>query len=173
MNTTRHAIERSIELINHNDYLSAARLLLAAGYDPDVHNLLGVCLMRLGEFEQAVQVYRQLVLMPGSVLERPDINEVYKRNFATALLLKGFPSGALEVLAAMQDSYSLRAVQIRAAIVKWEKSLSLLRWLDWKINAIEPPCCKVAIDFEPGEIELDTAQLRPDGSARPDVGLAA
>ncbi len=127
----------------------------------------------MGEYEQAVQVYRQFVLLPNSVVERPNISDACKRNFATALLLKGLPSGALEVLAGMHDMYNLRAVQIRAAILKWEKTLSLFRWLDWKLNFVEPPNCKVPIDFEAGEIEFDTMQVRPDRPARSDVRLAA
>ena len=173
MNMTIHIIERSIELMRQGEYRAAAGLLRAAGYDPEVRNLLGVCLIRLGEYEQAVQVYRQFVLLPNSVLERPNMSDANKRNFATALLLKGLPSGALEVLSGMPDMYNLRAVQIRAAILKWEKSLSFLRWLDWKFNFVEPRNCKIPIDFEPGEIEFDTTQVRPDRPARSDVRLAA
>lgn len=170
---TNPAILRAAEFIKKGDYRRASALLVAAGRDLQVRNTLGVCLMRLGEFEQAVQVYRQLVLMPGSVTERAEISDVYKRNFATALLLRGFPSGALEVLASMHDSESLMSARIRASIKQWERSLSFFRWLDWKLNRIEPPNCRVPIDFDPGELDFDVVMPRPDQPVRRNINLAA
>lgn len=170
---SERAIERSLELIADGDYRAAIGILQAAGRDPGVRDLLGVCLMRSGEVEQAVALYRQFVLHPNSVLERPEVSDVCKRNFATALLMKGLPSGALEVLASMHDSESLRSVQIRAAIVNWERTLSFFRRLDWKLNCVEPPNCRVPIDFEPGEIEYANHRVRPDGPLHPELRLAA
>ena len=171
---TQTVLQRSGEFIQQRDYVSAAELLRSAGHDLQVRNLLGICLMRIGEYEQAVQVFRQVVLAPGGIQLRTDIDNCWKRNFATALLLKGLPSGALEVLAEIPDDVdSLRTAQIRSAIVKWEKTLSLFRWLDWKLNKIEPRNCRVPIDFEPGELDFDGVLPRPNLPSRSNISLAA
>ncbi|QEG38430.1 hypothetical protein UC8_03870 [Roseimaritima ulvae] len=63
-----------------------------------------------------------------------------------------FFTGALEVLAFCSDHSAPRAQEIHAAIKRWEQSLSWFRRWDWKLNRIEPPQCRVAIDFEAGEV---------------------
>ncbi len=160
------ALVRVSNLIRRRDYQAAAELLRSAGREPSVRNTLGVCLLRLGHVEEALSVYRQFVLQPGSVTERADVSNVCKRNFAMALLMKGSPSGALDVITETRDPDHPMAVRIRTAIKSWEKSLSLLRRIDWKLNRIEPPRCQVPIDFEPGEFEFefetDTFQRRTD-----------
>ncbi len=166
-------LERAIALVDKADYRTAAELLCVCGDDPFIRNLLGVCWMRCGKSEQAVQLYRKLVLVPGSVQERHDIPDAYKRNFATALLLQGIPSGAMEILSAMRDSESLVSVRIRSAIIRWERTLSLFRWLDWKLNRIEPPGCHVPVEFEPGELELESRSNQPGGATRRDFHLGA
>ncbi len=117
--------------------------------------------MRMGCIEKAVDVFRSFVLIPDTVLERTDVSHAAKRNFATALLMKGSPSGALSVLAEIHDPDHLMAVRLYSAIKKWENSLSWFRWLDWKLNRIEPTKCHVPLDFEPGELDFDVHAQRP------------
>ena len=148
-------LRRAREWIRNRDYSKAANLLSTAGRDARVRNTLGVCLMRMGKVDSAVEVFRSFVLMPGTVIERSDVNHASKRNFATALIMKGYPSGALDVLAETHDSDHPMAVRLRDAIARWEKSLSLLRWIDWKLNHIEPKNCHVPLNFEPGEFDFD------------------
>ncbi len=159
------ALARAITRIQKSDYHGAAELLRSAGRDTSVRNTLGVCLLRLGQVDEALSVFRQFVLLPGNVTERPDISNACKRNFATALLLKGSPSGALTVIQETREANHPMAVRIGQSIQRWEKSLSWLRRLDWKLNRIEPPHCQVPIDFEPGEFEFDVVQRQPDGAA--------
>ncbi len=156
------ALQRAWGLIQKSDYAGAAALLAAAGRDPQVRNALGVCLMRMGSVDKAVDVFRSFVLMPGTVLERREVSNASKRNFATALLMKGFPSGALSVLADIHDPDHPMAVRLYSAIKQWEKSLSWFRWLDWKLNRVEPGKCQVPLDFEPGEFDFD-----PDSAPHP------
>ncbi len=129
---------------------------------------MGVCLMRAGRVENAVDVYRAFVLTPGTLLERPDVNNAYKRNFATALLIRGLPSGALTVLKDTREPDHPMAVRLYAAIKQWEKSLSWLRRLDWKINSIEPANCRIPLDFEPGEFDFDVQIEQPVTPGKPD-----
>lgn len=149
---SQRAINLALHHLQRHAYQDAVAVLKAAGHEGRVRDLLGVCLMRAGEFDQAKQLYRQLVLVPNSVYPRPEINDACKRNYATALLLAGLPSGALEVLAFCCDVRDPRAVEIRAAIKRWEQSLSWFRRWDWKLNRIEPPHCSVPIEFEAGEL---------------------
>ncbi|MFG0262529.1 MAG: tetratricopeptide repeat protein [Novipirellula sp. JB048] len=152
------AIARALPRIQKCDYRGAAELLRSAGRDTSVRNTLGVCLLRLGQIDEALAVFRQFVLVPGGVTERSDVSNLCRRNFATALLLKGSPSGALAVIQETREPNHPMAVRIQQAIQSWERSLSWLRWIDWKLNRIEPPHCQVAIDFEPGEFEFDVVQ---------------
>ncbi len=149
---SQRAIQLALHHLQRHAYQDAVAVLKAAGHEARVRDVLGVCLMRAGEVEQAVQLYRQMVLVPNSVYPRPEISDQCKRNYATALLLKGLPSGALDVLAFCSDVRDPRAVEIRAAITRWERSLSWFRRWDWKLNRIEPPHCRVPIEFEAGEI---------------------
>lgn len=164
------ALQRAWGLIQKSDYAGAAALLAAAGRDPHVRNTLGVCLMRMGSVDKAVDVYRSFVLMPGTVLERREVSNASKRNFATALLMKGFPSGALSVLAAIHDPDHPMAVRLYSAITRWEKSLSWFRRLDWKLNGVEPSNCQVPLDFEPGEFDFDVQTQRPIQPGKPGKG---
>lgn len=161
------AIQRACTLIKKGDYSGAANLLAAAGRDPQIRNTHGVCLMRAGRVDAAVDLYRSFVLVPGTLLERTDVSNAYKRNFATALLMKGLPSGALVVLKETREPNHPIAVQIRASIKQWEKSLSWLKRLDWKFNAIEPRNCHVPIDFEPGEFDFHVELQRPAKPEKP------
>lgn len=161
------SIQRACALIKKDDYIGAASMLAAAGRDPQTRNAQGVCLMRAGRVDAAVDVYRSFILIQGSLLERNDVSNTYKRNFATALLLKGLPSGALAVLKATGEPNHPVAIQLHAAIKRWEKSLSWWKRMDWKFNAIEPRNCTVPIDFEPGEFDFYVERLRPAKSEKP------
>lgn len=153
--TLHPAIQRARPLIQKGDYVGTAKLLAAADRHPQVRNALGICLMRTGRIDNAVDVYRAFVLTPGTLLERADVCDMYKRNFATALLIKGLPSGALTVLKGTGEPDHPMATRLYAAIKQWERSLSWLRRLDWKFNSIEPANCTIPLGFEPGEFDFD------------------
>ncbi|TWT91285.1 tetratricopeptide repeat protein [Stieleria varia] len=163
-------------LIQLRDYVAAANILGSAGRDPQIRNALSVCLMRSGCVDLAVDILRSIVLKPGTVVQRPEMSDVCKRNFATALLMSGFPNGALEVLDETADPQHPVAQQLRQAIKRWERTLSWIRLLDWKLNGIHPSDSRVPIDFEPGEFESDANPTRPEkpgGSTDGSLKLAA
>jgi hypothetical protein len=147
--------ERLTNLLSSSDYCAAIDVLRTSGSHHDIRDALGVCLMRSCQYQQAIEIYRQLVLQPGSTRIRDGIDNRIKINFATALLLAGLPSGALDVLNKTQDPFDLQAVRIRLAIRSWAKSLSFWRRLDWHLNHIEPPKTVVLINFLPGAWPMD------------------
>lgn len=135
----------------------ATGLDAAASSERSLHiqNLRGVRLLREGDIQGAIAVLRPLVLAPGCTWTRPNAPNVYRRNFCTALLLAGHPSGCLDLLAEMRDDSHPRVQQMRAAIKSWEKTLSWLQWINWQTGRIEPMNHPVRLDFVPGEIEED------------------
>jgi hypothetical protein len=165
--TENPTLQKAWSLIQKNDYAAAVSLLMSAGRDVPVRNALGVCLMRLGQVDQAVDVYRSFVLMSGSLIERPEISNACRRNFATALLMKGFPSGAVSVLAETRDREHPMAVRLYAAIKQWEKTLPFFRRWDWKLNGCEPSGCRISLEFEPGEFDFEVEQPRPVTPIKP------
>lgn len=125
-------------------------------------NARGVQFMREGKLEDAVSILRSLVMPPGCCWTRLEAPSIYRRNFATALLLSGHPSGCLELLAEMRDEGHPRVQQLRAAIKSWEKTLSFFQWINWRTGWIEPANRPVTIDFIPGEIEGESP--RPEAT---------
>jgi len=164
--------QRVKRLIARGEYRDAVDLLRTGGYRGDQRDALGVCLMRLGEVEQAVQLYRHLVLMPGSILERAGTKDSYKRNFATALLMKGLPSGTLSLLHGTSEPDHPAALRIRSAIRNWQRTLPLWRKLEWRLGGIEPPNCRIPLDFEPGEFDPEIVTDQP-GFLKPSDNMAA
>ena len=148
-------LQHAALLIHKSDYHGAANILRSAGQDLMIRNALGVCLLRMQQYEEALKTFRAFVLMPGGVAERSDVINPYKRNFALALLMSGSISGAIDVLNATCEPNHVMAQRIYRAIKVWEKSLGWLRWLDWKFNGIEPAGSVVQVDFLPGEFALE------------------
>ena len=148
-------------LVGRKSYEEAADLLRTAPRSQWTSNTLGVCLLRCGRVDEALQLYRSLALNPGTTTLRPEVDDLTCVNFATALMMKGMPSGAMDVLADMHAVDILPAVRLRAAIIQWSKSLSWWRRLDWKLNRIDPPKAHVPIDFEPGEFSF-VVQRKPE-----------
>ena len=109
-----------------------------------------MCAMRFGDVDFALNLLRGLCLTPGTTIVRSETSDTLRLNFATALLLKGLPSGSLEILQDVRDHDSIPVRQVKDAIRGWEKGLSWLRWLDWKTSRIEPARTVVPIDFQPG-----------------------
>ncbi|QEF98970.1 hypothetical protein Mal15_30280 [Stieleria maiorica] len=142
--------ERIAQQIQNNHYVAAYDALRTLPRSPLNLSCLGVLAMRIGHAEEAIRVFRGMVLTPGTTICRSDAGDTLLINYATALLLGNLPSGALDVLGNLQNRDALPAVQIRSAIKRWASGLSFWRRWDWKLNHIEPPNCSVPIDFAPG-----------------------
>ncbi|WP_404305566.1 tetratricopeptide repeat protein [Neorhodopirellula lusitana] len=152
------AIIRSIE---QRDYDKACDQLRTCPSSPLVAEALSVCLMRSGRVEEALNLLRTLVLNSSSTTLRPEATDSMLVNLATALMLKGIPSGAMETLSDVQDCNHPAAIQLRNAISNWCAGLSWWRRWDWKLNRIDPPNAIVPIDFEPGELTFALPVVEP------------
>jgi hypothetical protein len=153
-------LRQAWKLITEEKYQKALDLLNTKGAADKTHqNVKGVCLMRLGRHDDAVRVYRSLVMAPGSTWMHPEAPLSHKINFATALLLSGNPSGCLEVLGEIHQDQDPRIQRIHACIQKWVAGLTWFQKLNWWLGHIEPANRPVTIDFEPGDLSLERQQL--------------
>jgi hypothetical protein len=135
------------------DYSRLMTKLTTGDRSPKSLNALGVCHLRLGNYSEAVRIFRGITLQSGCTWERGDVPPLYRRNFATALLLDGLPAGCLSVLQSPELADHPRSREILAAIKRWERSLPFFKRWDWRLNGVTPKDCHIPIDFEPGEFE--------------------
>lgn len=100
----------------------ALKLIKSAnGTDPELLNATGVCYLRAGRPEKAVEVFHRLCVGEGLGL-RSDASPLHVANFATALLMAGNLNGCRHHLRFVDRSHPV-AVQVHAAIAGWEGSL--------------------------------------------------
>jgi hypothetical protein len=164
-------LPRAAKLIAEKKYQKAVDLLNAKGLRESSHqNMKGVCLMRLGLYDDAVRLFRSLVMVPGSTQIRQDAPVLHKINFATALLLSGCASGCTEVLTEIHQDQDPYVRQVRAAIDNWVSQMTILQKLSWWTGRIEPVNRPVKIDFEPGDLGID---IKCEDSPKPDIQPAA
>ena len=151
-------ISKAIEFISTGNYQAAYDHLKSRSADPEVINIKAVLLMRLGKPNQAVSILRSMVLDPTTLLLRPGVPDHIKLNFATALLMDGEVAGCDEILRTIQDKSNEQLIQLRADIRRWEKSLTILRWIDWKACGIAHGSDGLSMDHLPGKFdwELDS-----------------
>ena len=117
---------------------------------------LSVCAScALGRTEEAVRIFRDLVLAPGGIGLKPEIPLIPKINFATSLLLAGRRTGCLDVLAELGEDMHPSVQRLRAVIKEWERSLSFWQRLNWRFGRIEPNNAPVTFESPPGEFEVE------------------
>jgi Flp pilus assembly protein TadD len=112
-------------------------------------NATGVCLLRLGQADRAVELFRNLVLSGGLFL-RPEVPTAWKVNFAAALLLTDNLAGCVRLLAEIQEEHHPGVRRLRAAIRGWHNRLSLWEKIRWFLGG--QPARRVELDFLPGEL---------------------
>lgn len=139
-------------LLNEGRAKDALELLSRCGSNsPPEQNARGVCLMRLGLTEKAIDLYRRLVLRKDSVCFRSDVPVVFKTNFATALLLSRNVSGCEAVLEELGNDSSPEVVKLRAALSRWRHSLNWVRRLLLALHGA-PSRQSIPLDFPPGDL---------------------
>jgi tetratricopeptide (TPR) repeat protein len=161
--------DRVLRHVANGNYQKALDLLRAAGREPRLRNVIGVCLMRLGRIDEAVRIYRDLVLTAGCTWLRPDIPLVYKINYATSLALAGHPAGCLEILSDLKADEHPVVRDLRGAIKRWEKDLSFWQRLNWRFGRIEPKNSPVVMDTAPGEFEVALAFPESSPEVEPEL----
>ncbi|MCA9145604.1 MAG: hypothetical protein H6823_06850 [Planctomycetaceae bacterium] len=157
-----------VGLIAKGDYENAYGLLKHEGSrEPLMVNAKGVCLLRLGRYVEAADLFRNMVLAPGCMWIRKESPTCYKLNFATALLLAGHPSGCRDILAEINDDTNPTVIALRDTIKRWVSGLSFWQKVNWWTGKIEPANCRPTIDFPPGDFGLHVSlpPPTPDASA--------
>jgi len=143
--------ERAEALLRAGRPKEALDLLARSGPPtPRLTNARGVCLLRLGEAERAAEVFRGLVLAPGTVCPRPDAAPEHRCNFAAALLAAGNLAGGLRALDEVGDEGRPAVVRLRAAVRRWREGLSF--WERWRWRLGDGPPRPVALDADVGEL---------------------
>ncbi|MFG0243399.1 MAG: hypothetical protein ACF8R9_11505 [Phycisphaerales bacterium JB054] len=115
----------------------ALKLLKSAnGADPVLMNAAGVCHLRAGRPDRAVEVFRRLCVGEGIGI-RPDANQLHVANFATALLLSGNLNACRHHLRLVDPRHPV-AAQVSGAIAGWEASLGGWQRLLRRVGMYEP-----------------------------------
>lgn len=110
-------------LIDQGQFEQVVHLINRGGQrPPEMENALGVCLLRLGKAEAALNVLRSLAFENGSVSMLPDTPAIYKVNFVTAAILTGNVSIGFSLLDQIHDEDNPAVIRIRAAIKRWKES---------------------------------------------------
>jgi hypothetical protein len=117
---------------------------------PWLTNAAGVCQLRLGNAELAVDTFRSLVLAAGGLVLRDDVPAEFKINFATALLADGNLTGGLRVLDEARDEGHPAAREIRDAIRRWKEGMTFWQKLRWSVGG-QPPR-PLVLDFALGRL---------------------
>ena len=147
--------------IQTTDVLETVRQLLAQGHaeqalevlngsslaSSQVENIRGVCMLRLGNIEQATKIFRHLVFQSNVGMD-PNAPAEFKINYATALLLSGNLPGCNTVINEIYDKSHPGLAQLKEGIRKWKQSLSLGHRLTMLVGV--QPSKPVTLDFPPG-----------------------
>jgi hypothetical protein len=115
---------------------------------PWIVNAYGVCLLRQGDAQQAMAIFRSLVLGAGGFALRPDAPTVFKTNYATALLLTDNVPGGRSILDQVRDEGHPSVQRLRGALRRWWGSFTFLEKVRWFFGGAERP---IVLDFSPGE----------------------
>jgi hypothetical protein len=120
----------------------------------ELSNAYGVCLMRAGELDKAVDVFQGLCLS-SSVCFKLDASALCLANYATALLLKGNVSGCVGVLRQARNQAHPAVRRLLDAIARWRSSLSWVERLRMVTSGrlLEKP---VDLGREPGDVTDDS-----------------
>ena len=87
------ALARVQSFLNERQPQKAIEFLMRTGMgNADLRNAYGVCLMRAGELDKALDVYQALCLS-GTVCLKPNVPTLHRANYAAVLLRKGNLSG--------------------------------------------------------------------------------
>ncbi len=112
-------------------------------------NARGVCHLRLGDANAAVDTLRALVVTRHLNL-RAEAPLVFKTNLATALLLSGNTGGGESILCDIRDEQNEKVQKLRAAIEQWKARMSFWEKLRWWLGG--EPARPFSLDDPPGDL---------------------
>ncbi|MCE5186332.1 MAG: hypothetical protein LLF76_09430 [Planctomycetaceae bacterium] len=109
----------------------------------------GVCLLRLHRVEAAINELRQVVF--GTFVAIPaSTPPLYKANYLTALLLKGYTQMALEIEQTLKAEDHAYIAKLKKAVREWKSSLPLHQRLMCALRLY--PNRPFELTFPPGEV---------------------
>ncbi|MBI1314785.1 tetratricopeptide repeat protein [bacterium] len=149
------------------DIQRALTILKAAAATDAITNARGVCLMRQGRFDAALNLYRSLVVNQGCTWMREETPVIYRTNYCTALLLAGHPDGCVELLDSISAQTHPSVVRLRHSLNAWRSGLSLWQRLQWKLGLL--PAVPVHLGFPPGDMLDPISAPRTDNQITPAV----
>lgn len=136
-----------------------AALLDSAQHSPAIKNATGVCLLRLGRHEAAMETFRALVFPNGAFSIPEDTPTVFRVNYVTAFLLRNNLVVGLELLRDIPDKRHPAVQQLKAAIRRWSRSMP---WWRRVLAAIGlKPAEPFRLDFAPGALWLPEGMEGP------------
>jgi len=151
--TTRapSALQHIRELLDHDRPGEALDFITHSGNDsPEMENARGVCLLRLGRFDEAIAVLQEVTFqgLPGIPPHTPVLFQV---NFAFAMLRANRDKGgALLISDRLQGSEHPEAAKLKAAVRQWKESLGPLGRLRCRLGLY--PAKPVPLDEHAGAV---------------------
>ena len=131
--------QAALDLVNQRDDRSAPW-----------QNVRGVCLLRLGFYERAVEALRRIVFPDNAICPPEDVPGLYRANFVTALLVTQHTDGAIPMAEHLEDDGDPYVRQVRQALDRWRRGLSVWQrigvWVGWY------PKKPVVLDFPLGGV---------------------
>lgn len=121
------------------------------GINIEYKNIKGVCLFRQKKYKESARLFMEFIVHPDSIIMRDDVPDLYKINYATALLLSENYSGFLSIMHEIDDKKSHSYNRIMNIYKKWKNNFSFWEKIKW-IFDIQPKQ-GIIFDFVPGEIE--------------------
>lgn len=137
------ALLQQQEVVQALDLLDRAR-----SSSPWAVNARGVCLLRLGQAQRALELFRGLAL--GGFGLRPDAPLPFKTNYATAQLLSGDLTGCIVTLGQVRNEAHPAVQRLRAALRQWRQGLPFWSKVRWALGGeVDRP---VTLGFSAGEL---------------------
>jgi hypothetical protein len=148
------------QLLDANRPQQAIELMRKFGLDAlQVRNAYGVALMRAGDTDKALEVFRNLCVSQAGFCLKPGIPVTIQLNYATALLLAKNVAGCLTLLSDINLEQHPYVQKLRYAISGWMRALGWWKRLAFAWYRAESTT-PVELDFPPGEL-YTTSELRP------------
>jgi hypothetical protein len=139
------------ELLDHDRPDEALDLITHSCNDsPEMENARGVCLLRLGRFDEAISVLRDVTYqgLPAIPYDTPAL---FQANFAVAMLRANrAKDAALVISERLNGNEHPEAAKLKAAVRQWKKSLGPLGRLGCRLGLY--PAQPVPLDERAGAV---------------------
>lgn len=116
---------------------------------PDMRNALGVCLLRLGKVEKALNVLQELVFQKFLSIPK-GTPPLYQANYATVLLLKNYNQMAIEIINGLEPAEHPYIAQLHATVAQWKKQLPVFHKFRCMLGLY--PDKPVLLSMQPGDL---------------------